>query len=106
MRCFVKSIASGIIIPSVMLGFALLMDVGLRLEPIATPFYLIIGWPIYLFSWIFPGRNPIYPDEVTMMAFVASLLFDVLIFSFPTYLFLWWREITNQRHLPAVDGER
>ncbi|HEX8492354.1 MAG TPA: hypothetical protein VF658_05895 [Pyrinomonadaceae bacterium] len=97
MRRLLISIASGVFVLSVMLGFALLMDVGLGLEPIATPFYWIIGWPMYLFSRVFPGRNPLYPDEVTTAAFVASVLFDVLIFSLLAYAFFRWREKNRLR---------
>jgi hypothetical protein len=92
MRRLLISIFCGVLVPSLMLGFALLMDVGLGLEPIATPFYWIIGWPMYVFARVFPGGNPLYPDEVTSAAFMASLLFDVLIFSLLAYVLLRSRE--------------
>jgi hypothetical protein len=104
MRRLLISIVGGVFIPSFMLGFALLMDVGLGLEPITTPFYWIIGWPIYVFARIFPGNNPLYPDEVTRTAFIASLLFDALIFSLLTYVALWWKENRLQRHMASMNA--
>ena len=92
MRRLLISIFCGVLVPGQMLRFALLTDVGLGLEPIATPFYWILGWPMYVFTRVFPGRNPLYPDEGTTAAFVASLLFDVHIFSLLTYVLLRWRE--------------
>ena len=85
-------LAGGVLIPSLILGFALLLDVGLGLEPLATPFYWIVGWSMYVFTEIFPGKNPLYPDEVTTIAFAAMLLCDVLIFSLLAGSVLKWRE--------------
>ncbi len=105
MKRVLISIACGVLALVLLLGFALFMDVGLGLEPVATTFYWIIGWPMYVFARLFPGRNPLYPDEVTTAAFVASFLLDVLIFSALPYSVMWWR-CRNRSREQAVLHER
>jgi len=106
MKRFLIAIAGGFVIPGSILGFALLVDVGLNLEPVATPFYWIVAWPLCIFSFIFPGTNPIYEDEVTRAAWIASSLLDVLIFSVLTYTFLWWKQKKQLRVGSDLDEGR
>jgi|GEM_PF-7055309 len=102
MKRFILSLTAGVAVPGAMLGLALLLDVGLGLESLASPFYWIVAWPIYLFSEAFPGKNPIYPDEVTRLAFVSSMLFDILVFFVLTYVALHWRGKIKSR----LSGQR
>ncbi len=95
------SVVGGVLVPSLILGFAFLLDLGLGLEALATPFYWIVGWSMYVFTEIFPGKNPLYPDEVTTIAFGAMLLCNVLIFTLLTYSVLKWRERKRLQKQPA-----
>jgi hypothetical protein len=56
MKRFALSLIAGVAAPGALLGLAVLLDVGFGLEALATPFYWIIAWPIYVFSEVFPGE--------------------------------------------------
>ena len=89
------SLVGGMSIP-VLLFFAAVFASGSTFEWLAGILFFAVGWPLEIYSPIFPPPADAPFFEPTTPAMLATMLCDLIVYSLLSYAFLYWRNIAGK----------